>query len=559
MRKFLLVLAVACVALSGMAASSRMLDSNRGFKMQERSGVKDFINLKVAKSSSSLKKIAPGLSSIQDVITSVEGEKVDVNVTSSGITMSGFGLIEYQDQILASHLVYGDANEVYIYEIFPYLHTQSYIKGVKDGDKVVVELPQAVYYDDSTGVVEAYCYNIISIDDFVDEDGVEWEAFVPHDKATLTFEIAEDGSMVAKEIGGNLMLGAIDSEDGQWIGLWARELSISSFTEVPVTVPDDFEVSKNFWTCVGDGYGWQVNFAQGGEEIYLQGLSERMPDAWVKGTVEYDDYTATVSIPQDQYVGDFMGYRIFTKCVQMTVDENGNIFYDDLMDPDYEFQLVWDFEEETMVAKDKDVVLLFNTSQNDIYFVNDLMDMKLIRQDSFEGTPKDPYGLEFLDVMQEEDYSVFSFFLPGISTDGDYLVTDDLSYVVYVDGEEWVFDADEYELEESLDEIPWNFEGYWILKRYESTEHMLAFFVEGITTLGVQTVYRHNGVETRSEIVTISLDSSSVEALGAAKKVADVKYYDLSGKQVDAPASGIFVKRVTFEDGTVDTFKKAVR
>lgn len=559
MRKFLLVLAVACVALSGMAASSRMLDSNRGFKMQERSGVKDFRNLKVAKSSSSLKKIAPGLSSIQDVITSVEGEKVDVNVTSSGITMSGFGLTEYWDQILASHLVYGDDNEVYIYEIFPYLPTQSYIKGVKDGDKVVVELPQAVYYDDSTGVVEAYCYNIISIDDFVDEDGVEWEAFVPHDKATLTFEIAEDGSMVAKEIGGNLMLGAIDSEDGQWIGLGAWELSISLFTDVPVTVPDDFEVSKNFWTCVGDGYGWQVNFAQGGEEIYLQGLSERMPDAWVKGTVEYDDYTATVSIPQDQYVGDFMGYRIFTKCVQMTVDENGNIFYDDLMDPDYEFQLVWDFEEETMVAKDKDVVLLFNTSQNDIYFVNDLMDMKLIRQDSFEGTPKDPYGLEFLDVMQEEDYSVFSFFLPGISTDGDYLVTDDLSYVVYVDGEEWVFDADEYELEESLDEIPWNFEGYWILKRYESTEHMLAFFVEGITTLGVQTVYRHNGVETRSEIVTISLDSSSVEALGAAKKVADVKYYDLSGKQVDAPASGIFVKRVTFEDGTVDTFKKAVR
>lgn len=559
MRKFLLVLAVACVALSGMAASSRMLDSNRGFKMQERSGVKDFRNLKVAKSSSSLKKIAPGLSSIQDVITSVEGEKVDVNVTSSGITMSGFGLTEYWDQILASHLVYGDDNEVYIYEIFPYLPTQSYIKGVKDGDKVVVELPQAVYYDDSTGVVEAYCYNIISIDDFVDEDGVEWEAFVPHDKATLTFEIAEDGSMVAKEIGGNLMLGAIDSEDGQWIGLGAWELSISLFTDVPVTVPDDFEVSKNFWTCVGDGYGWQVNFAQGGEEIYLQGLSERMPDAWVKGTVEYDDYTATVSIPQDQYVGDFMGYRIFTKCVQMTVDENGNIFYDDLMDPDYEFQLVWDFEEETMVAKDKDVVLLFNTSQNDIYFVNDLMDMKLIRQDSFEGTPKDPYGLEFLDVMQEEDYSVFSFFLPGISTDGDYLVTDDLSYVVYVDGEEWVFDADEYELEESLDEIPWNFEGYWILKRYESTEHMLAFFVEGITTLGVQTVYRHNGVETRSEIETISLDSSSVEALGAAKKVADVKYYDLSGKQVDAPASGIFVKRVTFEDGTVDTFKKAVR
>ena len=556
MKKILLALGVACVALSGMAASSQMLQTPHKLNVQKRSEVKDLGNLTVSKVPAAMKKIAPGLSSMEDVITSVEGEKVDVTVTSSGLTLSGYGLIEYQDEMLASHVVYGIDNEVYIYEIFPYLPTKSYIKGVKDGDKIKVDLPQAVYYDDSTGVVEAYCYNLLSYQTFSDESGSEWSTFVPEEQASLTFSITEDGSMVAEGLSKDLILGAVDSEDGQWIGLGAWDMSISTFTEEAVKLPDGYEVSKNFWTSVGDGYGWQVNFAQGGEELYFQGLSERMPEAWVKGTVKYDDYTATVSIAQEQYVGDYMGYHIFTKCVKMSVDEDGNVFYDELMDPDYVFQLVWDFEEETMTAKDKDVVLLFNTSKSNVYFLNDLIDMKLIRQESFEGTPLDPYALNFEDVMEEEGYSIFSFFVPGISAEGDYLLIDDLSYVVYVDGEEWTFDAEEYELEESFDEVPWAYDGNWIIKEFESSEHAVAFFVEGISTLGVQTVYRHNGEETRSNIVTIDLDPSSAAGLDADKKVSNVKYYDIAGREVTNPASGLVIKRVTYEDGTSASFKK---
>ncbi|MDE5882776.1 MAG: hypothetical protein K2H60_13715, partial [Muribaculaceae bacterium] len=277
------------------------------------------------------------------------------------------------------------------------------------------------------------------------------------------------------------------------------------------------------------------------------------------GTVDYDDSSATVSIAQDQYVGDFLGYHIFTKCVELTVDEDGNIFYDDLMDPDYVFQLVWDFEEETMVAKDKNIVLLFNTSKNDVYYVNDLMNLTLIRQESFEGIPENPYGLAFADEMQEQGYSSFSFFLPAVSTEGDYLKLEDLSYVVYVDDDVWEFDADDYNMEESLEEIPWSLDENWILKRYGSTEHMVAFFVEGISTLGVQSVYKYNGVETRSEIVTLDLEDDAVAAINSGKRVTDIKYYDIAGRIVEKPASGVVIKRVVYEDGSVDSSKMIVR
>ncbi len=535
------------MALSGMAASLQGIQNLGTSKMLKTPSVKDFHKFKGADSAASMKKIAPGLSSMSNVITSAEGERVDVTVTSSGITASMFGLEEYFDQTYASHIIYGENNEVYIYEIFPYLPTQSYFKGVKEGDKILVDLPQAIYYDDSFGMIEAYYLDLMTW-----KDG-EW--FVPEKKCTLTFSVDEYGTMTAEGLSSEVILGVGDSETGDWIGLGAYDLSITSFDEVPVTLPDGYEATENFWTSVGAEYGWQVSFAQGGEEIYFQGLCERMPDTWVKGTVEYDDYTATVSIAQDQYVGDFYGYHIFTKCVEKNVDEDGNIFYEDLMDPDYVYQLVWDFEEEKMVAKDKNVVLLFNTSKNDVYFVNDLEDLTLIHQESFEGVPANPYGLAFTDEMEEQGYSSFSFYLPAVSTEGDYLKVDDLSYVVYVDGEEWVFDAEDYVLEDSLEEVPWTFNGYWILKRYQSPEHMVAFFVEGISTLGVQSVYNYDGVETRSEIITLDLDGSAVKSVDADKKVAGVKYYDTAGREVSTPASGLYIKRTTFTDGTTTTVK----
>lgn len=551
MKKFLLGIGVACIAMSSWGATSQRL-SDLGDLSMIGSKAKELRKGGMAKAPGALQKIAPGLESMTDVITSAEGETVDVTVTCSGITMSGFGFTEYQDQMMASHIVYGADNEVYIYEIFPYLPTQSYFKGVKDGDKITVEFPQAIYYDDSLGFTEAYYLTLLSYSS-------EYDWYYSEEKSTLTFNIDEFGTMTAEGLSKDMMLGVADSEDGSWIGLGAWALSISTFDEEPVKLPEGYEVSEAFWTAVGNGYGWQVNFAQGGEEIYFQGLSERMPDAWVKGTVEYNDYTATISIAQNQYVGDYRGYHIFTKCVQMTTDKNGNIFYDDLTDPDYEYQLIWDFEEETMTVKDKDIVLLFNTSLSEVLFVNDLMDLELIHQETFEGKPANPYGLAFEDVMLEEGFSMFSFSLPAISTEGDYLKLDNLSYVVYVDGEEWTFDAEEYELEESLEELPWNLNNYWIIKGFDSTEHLVAFFVEGIETLGVQSVYRYNGEETRSEIVTLDLDENSVEGIDAEKKIVSEKYYDVAGRQVANPGAGIVIKRITYEDGTVASFKKAVR
>lgn len=501
-------------------------------------------------------KIAAGLDSMTDIIYSAQGERKDVTVTTSGITASFSGLEVFQDQQIASHIIYGDNNSLYIYNIFGYLPTDTYIKGRIEEDKVVVDLPQAIYYDDSMGdIVEAYYYTLVDIVSGVDDEGYPTTSFVPREKATLTFSVDEFGTYTADDLNENLLFGACDSEEEYWIGLGASSIIISTFDENPVEIPSELKVKEKYWTCAGDGYGWQINFAQENDEVYFQGLSERLPEACVKGNVRLEDGKTIVSIPQNQYVGDYGRYHIVTKCAQISTDDKGNIFFEDLMPSDYDFQLIWDEESKTMTAKDNDIVLIFNTSMTDIYMINDLMNMKLIRQESYEGVPADPYGLEFIDAMDDEGFYLLNFNVPAMSKEGDYLLLDDVSYVIYVDDDVWEFDENDYNLEETIEEIPWNFNNEWILKTYESCQRRVALFAQGMSTLGVQTIYNHNGVETRSEIVTLNLEEDAVSEINASEN-AEVKYYDLTGREVKNPASGIVIKKVTYKDGSVSSQKQ---
>lgn len=558
MKKSLLTLSAAAIALSGMAASPKQqLQASVKPSFDKIAEVKPYGKLHVADRKASMKKAPSKVGVAGDVITSVEGTKQDVTITASGYYLYwGIVLDYYENEEIASHVVYGENNEVYVYDILPSFPNESYIKGVKDGDKVVFEFPQTVYWEDE--YEDGYDLTMYDLTAY-EEDGEMQLTYLPVEgTCSLTFKIAEDGSWTTDELSEEKILGAgLYSEGEAWLGYGAVDLSIVPFTEVAVSVPDDFELSKDFWAYHADEYGWPVSWAQGYDEVYFQGLSREMPYACVKGTVEYADDAATITIAPDQYLGMEYGYYLYVKFAKVIVDEDG---YEDfvLMPDDYKYQLIWDYEEETLVAKDPEVSILYNASKTEAYYLTELSDVKLVHQESYEGIPQNPKDL----VYDEGSYGYqeFNFTVPGLSTDGDVLIPDCLSYIVYVDGEEWEFDAEEYELSESIVEVPWDLSEYYIYN-WGGANREVDFFVEGITTLGVQSIYRYNGEETRSEIVTIDLegDPSGVAAIGAGKKVADVKYYDLSGRQVVNPAEGIFVKRVTFEDGTVATFKKAIR
>ncbi len=464
--------------------------------------------------------------------------------------------MQYVGQTTTSKVVYGENDEVYFYDIVPFAGTGAYVKGVKNGDKIEVSLPQTVWYSEDEG----YGLNLCLLDQTqVEEEGIIYIDYVPSETSSLTFTVAEDGSMVAEEVSAELMLGYAYTDDDTWSYYGVTELSFAPFNEQIVELPSDYGVSEAFWLVNTGDYGYPVNWAQGGEEVYFQGICESMLDAWGKGTVEYEDDHAVISIAQDQYLGIYSNYYVFTKAAKC-IYEDGELYNLEMLPSDTPYQLIWDFEENTITAKDKDVAFVYSASKERIVYLDFFIDLKLVHQDDFAGTPVNPCNLDY-SAENLDYYGCYEFYftVPAVSTEGDVLDTNCLSYIVYIDGEEWEFDPEDYGVEESMVEIPWDFSTYGIWN-FGAADREIDFYVEGVTTAGVQSVYKYNGEETRSEIVTVVVDGEdAVNAISADKKIASVKMYDVAGREVSKDAKGVVIKRVVYEDGTVASFKKMAR
>lgn len=76
--------------------------------------------------------------------------------------------------------------------------------------------------------------------------------------------------------------------------------------------------------------------------------------------------------------------------------------------------------------------------------------------------------------------------------------------------------------------------------------------------LGLQTIYRGNGVEHRSDITWVSIEElwgSNGIADTVFESSADSRYYDLQGRTTDAHARGLVLQRIIKPDGTTATVK----
>lgn len=560
MRKSFLALGAACVALSSMAAAPRQLFTPSPLNYDRSATVRPLGNLHVGSAPSEKKNALAKIGSPEDVITSAEGLKQEMTVTGSGYFVYWMYLIDYYNESSAGHIVYGENDEVYLYNIIPYGATDTYIKGVKNGDKIEVSLPQTVkwfdFYDESYGY--NLCLLELDAEESSDEEG-NW--YNVSDAASISFTVADDGSITADGLSEELILGYAYTDNNSWVGYGVSDLSMTPFNEPAVEVPSDMEVSKNFWSynCEELGYGWPVSWAQGSDEVYFQGLGTKMPEAWIKGTVEYEGSKAIISIKSNQYIGIYLGFHVYTKAVKPQYNEDYDEEDYEILPDDYTYQLVWDLEENTIYPKDPDVVLMLNLGKDELNYLEEFSNFVLKHQDSFAGIPQNPYNLVFIDFMEQYDEYDLYFHVPGLSTEGDVLITEDLGYIIYIDGEEWTFDASDYKLSEDMVEIPWSFNSNYIINHSE-TMRQIAFFVEGISTIGVQSVYKYEGEETRSEIVTLDLEGLlTVADVNADKKVVGVKYYDVAGREVANPAAGVVIKRVVYEDGSVASSKKIVR
>lgn len=363
-----------------------------------------------------------------------------------------------------------------------------------------------------------------------------------------------DGNLVAADANECLAICSID-ENGEWVwtGYADGGLTYYPLPVEPVVAPE--AETEKFVFYKKDAYGNDaasfVNTIITDSEIYIQGILEGA-DSWVKMTLEGD----SAVMMSNQYLGidDYSNHLVFASAsygVPHTDAFFGYTFYEWEFAPSMKFH--WDAENKELVSEN---ALLLNSAIDRTYTIEIIENPRFAYTSRKAGTrPAEPVDVFYTSSEDNGDLpAALTATLPPFDVDGNMLDTSRLFYNVYFDDDvPFTFYSDEYQIEEDLTDVPWTFNNNADLFNMGSL-HGMFFYVENFERIGIQQLYvEDDGSISRSYIV-YNTGVVGVDDINTEKNGRD-EYFDLMGRPVANPANGLFIKRTSFDDGTVKTVK----
>ena len=330
------------------------------------------------------------------------------------------------------------------------------------------------------------------------------------DEGATDVVVTEDGTKYTFE--GNFLENASYTDRSYYLNRFVSGAVIykaEAGQEVPevVEIPEGLETEK--WIFKAYDYFEEAEIARpvsvgiNDDEIYVQGLSATLPDAWVKGLIDEEDGVKTVSFASGQYLGDddgddlwFIGFNIKKYKVVSYVME-------------------YDEENFTLTNLSEDVQIGVNAYKakvdRSVYeFYNTATIKKIVERAATPVTPSVSYL----------NYSVYGpiaeFNIPTMDTEGEGLVDSLLSYKLFYDegdgeAKEITFTTDLYtKLTEDMTVIPYGFlddvddEGnpdfYDFGANFVYLNMLIDESAQTWARIGIQSIYRGGGETNASEI-----------------------------------------------------------
>ena len=182
----------------------------------------------------------------------------------------------------------------------------AWVKGTRSGDVITMKAGQPVFYSENYKVTTS-----INLGKYVQGSGFSKEEgnitlTIDDEKGTITLN--DTGDLTA---GGKLV--GVFWDDDNWFTGYADYNTIYTLEapEVPEVVELPEGVESETWYMNGqlvnssyslEDYSREVQVAIVGDDVYVQGISTYLPEAWVKGTI--DGTTATFPV---QFMGNVFG------------------------------------------------------------------------------------------------------------------------------------------------------------------------------------------------------------------------------------------------------------
>lgn len=446
----------------------------------------------------------------------------------------------------AALVVFGQNDEVYFQDLIPFHFFRSFVKGTLSNGVINVPLPQRVSNDYmGVGYPVDICILQRANKEFTvtNEDHVE---FI-YDETSGSISLNLPSSQYVL---GLVFAAAAPTPigDGNYYDVFTP---YNDVTEIPA----DVEISQYMFR-EGDA-GYPLYMGTKDDKIFIKGLSQDFPQGVIEATVEGNK----AMVAQDQIVGAAYGCWVKTKCL---------VPYDndwDYAPQDAVYEMDYNKSANLLIGYDTDYMLgligIYGEGPAGQLQYWDLYDdFQIFIQSSYAGTPQNPYDLVVnTDNVDEGGAILFLFQIPVVSTDNSVLDYKSLYYRIYVDGEIMEFEMQNggeiYNgIEGTVTELPFEFTNDSDIWAYTYTIRIIQIYQEGVSSLGVQSVYRYDGITTLSDIVTYDIATgeiittpAGVSAIGSEETVG-IQYYDLTGRKITSPSKGIYIERKQMTDGS---------
>lgn len=513
----------------------------------------------------------------QTVITSAEGTEKFYDKDSVGTAFFAGAVKQYKDQFPAS-IVWGDNNVVYIKDIISTFNTGNFVKGTIYGNTITVPLNQLVdYYEEEGYGIKLAVFKSVEnpnnpdLIDFYYEPSITEVSYTLDSNGDMSLNLPGDpfdGKNVPEYV-----LGLCYSDSDEFIGFsdYAQEYTLLDI--VQTQFPKDAE-SEYYVFIDSYNYANLVEIATQDGKMYIKGLCDSFEEGVIVGSINGNE----VVFEQNQYLGIYYdSFYIYTKVAVPNPDYDEEDYLSSpfiLAPADAVFKLIIDYDNNIITTADKDVYLSFQPDEDDCFNSIGLYGDFLLRyQSTSAGTPANPTKLVYTtEYMPYQGFNDFMFTLSNFSTEGNLLDTETLYYRIFIDDEPLIFGEEiaydlldreviiyEYVPDQQIYMV-YEFQNGNDISKFTYNEFDIGIYMEGVSTVGVQSMYRHEGVVTYSDLVTLDVETGQVTETGvktvkAESPVVKREFYTLSGMKVEHPSKGMYAVREIHADGTVTSAK----
>ena len=320
----------------------------------------------------------------------------------------------YEEQDGTTSIVFGANGKVYIQRPVSWSYYNGWIEGTLDasGKTITVPMGQYIAYTKSLEMavqVAAFLYDE-SAGTYVYEPSI----------TELIYTINDDGSIKQEDTDEYIILGTMNrafGEQFQYLDYeWLQAGDYGSLYvpagEQPLTPPEDLVTESLYLTTANnDGVDWEalsatVRLGFDGDNVWLQGISKYLPDAWIHGIRKGN----TLTFPDGQLLGSFETMLYFKAAEFNPVD--GSTAQKDMV-------LTYDGED-TYTTYD---YVFITTDKNELSFVNYYQGMTLCKHpdaviEAPQGLKTEPYYYQFT-TSYDGSTNVEDEYVVKVGYDGD--------------------------------------------------------------------------------------------------------------------------------------------